>query len=204
WCSMGKIYNSGNEISFQGTFKQLLVYKGKLSEAQIQEEKDKSIILSDNRNTSNVYPSNGNQISIFGIEDFYGNIWSFVDGFLVTDNGYHLTNDTANFGDIAKHVLVPAVPLMGSNNGDRVEGYFKTIEKVEGAYKYANIPNLLGGGSATHYSDYLWSHRRGQTNISLFGSVWTDGSRAGAFCLNLLGSASDSWSLVGARPIVLI
>ncbi|MGL4424964.1 MAG: hypothetical protein ACRCZL_04850 [Cetobacterium sp.] len=42
---MGKIYNSGNEISFQGTFKQLLVYKGKLSEAELEAENAKEIRL---------------------------------------------------------------------------------------------------------------------------------------------------------------
>lgn len=154
-------------------------------------------------NRSGYYGVNGDQISLFGIEDFYGNVWSFVDGFLVQDDGYYITNNPSSFGTIASHEKISATPLMSANANEHAEGYFKTIEKISGTHKYANIPNLLGGSASGWYTDYLWSHRRTQTNICLFGAPWSLGSRAGAFCLYLYHVASHSGSDVGARPCVL-
>ena len=154
-------------------------------------------------NRSGYYGSNGNQISLFGIEDFFGNIWSFVDGMLVQDDGYYITNNPSSFGTIASHEKIGATPLMGADADASVEGYFKTIEKISGVHKYANIPNLLGGSASGWYCDYLWSHRKTQTNICLFGANWSAGSPAGAFCLHLIDVASKSSSAIGARLCVL-
>ncbi|MGL5964664.1 MAG: hypothetical protein ACRCZ2_09770, partial [Fusobacteriaceae bacterium] len=154
-------------------------------------------------NRSGYLGANGNQISLFGIEDFYGSIWSCVDGLLVTDTGYNVTNDVANFGDIAKHVLIPATPLMGEVTSANVEGYSKTIEKISGAHKYMNIPNAIGSTSSTNYTDCLVSHRKGQTNICLFGCPWSYGDFAGAFCFALSLVASSANSNISARLVVL-
>ncbi|MGL5099040.1 MAG: hypothetical protein ACRC6B_03225 [Fusobacteriaceae bacterium] len=154
-------------------------------------------------NRSGYLGVNGNQISLFGIEDFYGSIWSFVDGMLVTDAGYHVTNNPLNFGDIAKHDLIPCSPLAGVSANAYVEGFGKTIEKVSGKYKYMNMFNSIGATESSNYSDYIWSHRATQTNICLFGSEWNDGSRSGAFCLYLDAVASAADANVGARLVCL-
>ncbi|MGL5049339.1 MAG: hypothetical protein ACRC6E_01735 [Fusobacteriaceae bacterium] len=195
-CDKRYIYN-------QETFKQLLIYKGNLTENELIAENNKSITLTDNRFTSLEFPSNGNQISLFGIEDFYGSIWSFVDGMIVKDDGYYVTNNPVNFGDIAKHDLIPAIPLTGVSANGLVEGYGKTIEKVSGKYKYMNLFNSIGATESSNYSDYLWSHRATQTNICLFGSRWNDGSRSGAFCLYLSNVASAADATIGARLVCL-
>ncbi|MGL6167462.1 MAG: hypothetical protein ACRC0Y_04145 [Fusobacteriaceae bacterium] len=179
------------------TFKQLLIYKGNLTEARLLAENNKSITLIDNRFTSLEFPSNGNQISLFGIEDFYGSIWSFVDGMMVTDAGYHVTNNPVNFGGIAKHDLIPAIPL------NDVKGFGKTLEKVSGKHKYMNMFNSIGATDSSNYSDYLWSHRAAQTYICRFGTNWFSGSYSGAFCLNLGNGASYTYVDGGARLVYL-
>ncbi|MGL6099791.1 MAG: hypothetical protein ACRC0G_09240, partial [Fusobacteriaceae bacterium] len=100
-------------------------------------------------NRSGYLGTNGSQISLFGIEDFYGNIWSFVDGFLVTDEGYYTTYNNLNYGDLTKHELYKCTPLMGVNNGENVSDYVKNIEKTNTGY----IPKALGGSSSKWYSD---------------------------------------------------
>ncbi|MGL5716752.1 MAG: hypothetical protein ACRCX2_27300 [Paraclostridium sp.] len=150
-------------------------------------------------NRSGYLGVNYNQISLFGIEDFYGNVWSFVDGMLVTDAGYHTTYNSLNYGDLTKHELYACTPLMATTDNNHVEGYVKNIEKT----KIGSIPKTLGGSDSKWYSDYLWSHRKTQTNICLFGAHWAHGARAGAFCLSLNNVASDSYSLIGARPVCL-
>ncbi|MGL5646957.1 MAG: hypothetical protein ACRDDY_03820 [Clostridium sp.] len=151
-------------------------------------------------NRSGYLGVDGNQISLFGIEDFYGNIWSFADGFFVKDDGYYITNKPNKMGILSEHTHYPATPLMGANSNELVEGYFKTIEKGASVY---NIPNLLGSSGTKNYTDYFWSHRRSQTNICRFGALWHHASRAGAFCLNLDFVASNSGSSIGARVCFL-
>lgn len=155
-------------------------------------------------NRSGYYGVNGDQISLFGIEDFYGNIWSFVDGFLVQDDGYYITNTPSSFGILSSHDKISAVPLTGLEINGLVEGYFKTIEKISGLHKYVNIPNLLGGSNSGWYTDYFWSHRKTQTNICLFGAdCCSYDSPAGAFCLRLYDVASGASAYIGARPVYL-
>ncbi|MGL5075558.1 MAG: hypothetical protein ACRDBG_06905, partial [Waterburya sp.] len=147
--------------------------------------------------------TNGNQISLFGIEDFYGNIWSFVDGLLVQDNGYYITNSPTAFGEIGSHTHYPATPLMGGSANQEVSGYVKKIENLLNQGKYLNIAKELGGSATTQYCDYLYSHRRTQTNIALFGGAWGGGAVAGAFSLDLSRVVSYSYSYVACRLLIL-
>lgn len=143
---------------------------------------------------------NGNQISVFGVEDWYGNIWSFVTGIYAKDDGYRITNDPSKFGgSSADYDLVSIPVLMGTENNKEVSGYVKKISKIEGTHKYWNIPSELGGGTTTYYCDYFWSHKKTQENICVFGASWVGGAAAGAFCLDLRTVASHSWGSFGAR-----
>lgn len=142
---------------------------------------------------------NGDQISMLGIEDFYGNVWSFVDGFFVKDDGYYITENLLNFGEITKHKHYPTTPVMGSTDNQFQEFYFKNVEKIG----LTNIPRSTGGNANGFYTDYFWSHRKTQQNICLFGGRWTNGLRAGAFCLNLYSSVSFADSYFSARLVYL-
>ena len=152
-------------------------------------------------NRSGYLGVNGNQISLFGVEDFYGNVWEFVDGFVVKDDGYYTTNNPNNFGITSTYTKINGCgkPLAGTSASANVEGYVTKIEKPTGREKFFNLPCVLGGTETTYYCDYLWSHRLGQENICLFGGRWSDGSPAGLACLHLFNVASDSNSDVGAR-----
>lgn len=156
-------------------------------------------------NRSGYLGVNGNQISLFGIEDFYGNVWEFVDGFVVRDDGYYTTNNPDNFGTTSSYTKIAGcgTPLMGTTDLAYVEGYITGIEKPTGREKFFNLPNESSGSGSTYYCDYLWSHRKGQENICLFGAFWGDGSRSGAFCLLWYSVASVSWATVGARQVFL-
>lgn len=57
-------------------------------------------------NRSGYLGANGNQISLFGIEDFFGNVWEFVDGFVIRDDGYYTTNDTSKFGTTSRYTKI--------------------------------------------------------------------------------------------------
>lgn len=147
---------------------------------------------------------NGNQISLFGEEDFYGNIWQFVDGFVVKDDGYYFSNSPSKLGTISSYDKFETTPLMGTNPSDSVSGYIKGIENIGGNFKYLNIPKTISGANyTTYYCDYFWSHKRQRENLALFGAHWDDGALAGAFCLTCNESLAASWSTFGARIVFL-
>ena len=147
---------------------------------------------------------NGNQISLFGEEDFYGNIWQFIDGFVVKDDGYYFSNAPSKLGTISSYEKFETTPLMGNEANSYLEGYVKGIENIGGKFKYLNIPKVVTGASNTsYYCDYFWSHKKQQENLALFGAGWGHGARAGAFCLYCLGSLATSWSDIGARIVFL-
>lgn len=152
-------------------------------------------------NRSGYLGVNGNQISLFGIEDFYGNVWEFVDGFVVKDDGYYTTNNTDNFGTTPSYSKIKGcgTPLAGATASAYVEGYITRIEKPTDKEKFFNLPNKLAGALNTYYCDYLWSHRLGQENICVFGAHWGSGSHSGAFCLHWPDVASRAWEGFGAR-----
>lgn len=175
---------------------QLLVYKSNMTETELKAENSKVIKATDNQSTSLEYPANGNQISLFGIEDFYGNIWSFADGFFVKDDGYYITNSPNKMGVLSEHTHYPATPLMGVSDGQNIGGYFKTIEKGLGVY---NIPNLLGSSNSKNYTDYFWSHKKNRLNTCRFGGMHTDSLATGCFYINAITETKDVGVTTGAR-----
>lgn len=141
---------------------------------------------------------NGNQVSLFGIEDFYGNIWSFVDGAVVKDNGIFYTMNPNDYGD-RYNVHIVFTPPMGVNSGEQQNGYVKNIQKIDG---FINYPKEVSESSSTYYTDYHWSHKRGQSNSFLFGTRWDKGSQSGCFSWGCVGVFSIAYSDVGGRLVI--
>lgn len=134
--------------------------------------------------------ANGN-ISYRGIEDVFGNIWSFVDGLLMCDDGYYYTNNPANYGNKAQMTHFKASPVTG-------EGYISKMEWIKGI-EHLFIPNEIKATDSTYYCDYIWCHQAGEENIVLAGGLWADGSRDGLACLSCDNVASSVYSAFGAR-----
>lgn len=147
------------------------------------------------------YPKvNGDQISFLGIEDFYGNVWQFIDGIYIKDDGYYITNDVSKFGKASSTFdKISAVPLMGEEQNTNIEGCITKMTKIDGIHEYVNIPKELGGSVSTYYTDYFWSHKKGQENICRFGASWSYGSLSGAFALYLSCVPSAASSNLGSR-----
>lgn len=141
--------------------------------------------------------ANGN-ISYRGIEDWYANVWDFVDGLMLSDNGYHITNDPSKFGNMSAMVNIKKTLSLNNTNG-----YVTAMEKLDN-YEFTNIPCTLGGNDQTYYCDYFWAHDKGEQNITLFGGNWADGARCSAFCLNCDNVASVTWSSLGSRLSIMV
>lgn len=123
-----------------------------------------------------------------GIEDFFGNIFQWVDGYKATSNSVKTAD--GNFNDNANGY--EEHPCTVPNNG----GYLKD---VVGDNELAFTPKTFSGSSSTYYADYGYLS---SGCLPAFGGGWADGTSAGAFCLNCSFSASVRGSNVGARLLL--
>ena len=141
--------------------------------------------------------ANGN-VCYRGLEDFYANIWDFIDGFMITDRGYHYTNDPSKFGNLSAMTLFPKTLNFKITNG-----YVDKMEVIDG-YEHLLIPYGTTGSATTYYCDLFWSHDAGKENIALFSGDWGYGAHCGCFFLNCTNVASGSWANVGGRLSVFV
>jgi len=125
-----------------------------------------------------------------GIENFWGNIWKWVDGLVTDSSCNYLTTTTTNFDDYGS-------------------GYENTITnsiKDDGGYLSGIIGDSLGGfamadggnngSSTTYFSDYAGASSDG---VAFFGGYWDDGADTGPFGLVVGADASGAGADIGAR-----
>ena len=135
--------------------------------------------------------SDTQQIKLFGMEDFYGNLYQWLDGFYC-DSNYNIKTDYRN-------------SVFTGNNGNSFQfstkgnsaNIFGNIGKIQGTSTTGFTIKSSGGSYNTdYYCDY------GDLNSGCFGvsgGRWDYGSAAGVFQLDVDCSAPDADSHVGAR-----
>ena len=135
---------------------------------------------------TNTAASADDTVKFLGIEDFYGNLYQWVDGY-VSGNNIVLVAD-GNFND----------------TGDGYESHarhgsvsYSYIKDVEGDNILAFTPKTGGASTTTYYADY--GHIGNSAYVPYFGGYFGDGAFAGAFRLGCSCSASDALPIIGAR-----
>lgn len=128
------------------------------------------------------------QVKCLGIEDFWGNVYEWVDGIATKNN----TAYTAN-----------------GNYNDNCDGYTaaKTIEseisgkmsKAQGTRELGFAPLQTSGSASTYYCDSTYMSVSSSVYVANFGGKWDYGAGAGAFRLSVSKSASFSDYSFGAR-----
>lgn len=128
-----------------------------------------------------------------GIEDYWGNVWEFVNGFMISDIGYHFTND------VTKFLNMGAMETYAKDLSAKVpNGYITDMEKIP-SKEWMMIPKATGGSTSTYWCDYFWSHDPTEQNIALAGGGWSDGADCGPACWACNHVASHTYSSFGAR-----
>ena len=135
---------------------------------------------------TNTAASADDTVKFLGIEDFYGNLYQWVDGY-VSGNNIVLVAD-GNFND----------------TGDGYESHarhgsvsYSYIKDVEGDNILAFTPKTGGASTTTYYADY--GHIGNSAYVPYFGGYCGNGASAGAFRLYCYYSASDAYPSIGAR-----
>lgn len=131
-------------------------------------------------------------VKLFGLEDFWGNIYEWIDG-LITDSSGNILTGTDTFND------------KGSGYDDN--GGTKSSSKIVGYMSSPNGTTELGftikessGSETTYFSDYAILQ---SDAVAYFGGVGTDKTSAGVFHLYIDYPASYASSYVASRLMYL-
>jgi len=144
--------------------------------------------LSLGNSSGEVSISSTQPFSFRGVENLYGNIWKWVDGFSFYGNSKH-------------SVII--------ETGGSTTEY--TLDDTATSYLYPNnfeadVPGLMtsgsGGSESTYLTDYLWRDPE-DNNKPFFGGCWLNGGQAGVLGLDLNNGASTSGHKIGARAAYL-
>jgi len=131
-----------------------------------------------------------------GIENIWGNVWTFCIGYNAVDSEYRITPRDGTgvlAGDLAagEYEASTVAPIT-------TDGYQSDVE-TENLLQYLLIGSETSGSSSTYMCDYFYVHDAGETNILLSGGRWADGSGAGVGCLASRDGSSLSDRIFGAR-----
>ena len=134
-----------------------------------------------------------------GIENLYGHIWTFVDGYKVNNNIPYLCNNFANFSDAEntdnytnpKDVNGTAITMHNAS------GYQGTLELTGRAF----MPASLTGGDATHkITDYYFQGVNWRVMIS--GGLAKSAAQAGMFNLHVSSTLPALHRHFGGRLVL--
>ena len=126
-----------------------------------------------------------------GIEDFYGNLCYWIDGFFSSAD-WHMLIANQNFNDTGS-----GYTDYGQGATANLGGYIST---VQGGTESGFVIKASAGSTTTFYPDYgdLYA-----SYLPYFGGSWAAAVDAGAFDLNASGSAALSDAGIGARLLAL-
>lgn len=138
--------------------------------------------------------SSSQGVKVFGIENFWGNLWRRTAGYVCTNSiqkvkmtygkqdgstciGYNITGDG--------YVEIPNSQINGSSGG-----YIKTMIYN----KMGVFPKIISGSSSTYYTDGCWFSNNA---FALFGGHFTSGAVVGALYVDFSSSVSYTNMNVG-------
>lgn len=128
-----------------------------------------------------------------GIENIFGNVYHFLSGCLIKDDGFYLTNEHSKMDivDQMEHIRQDLSSKLKNS-------YAKTMYFHEG-YEWTFFVKETDASHNTYYCDYHWSHDPGEENVVLAGGNWSSGAGCGLAYLNCANVAALLDSVIGAR-----
>jgi len=132
-------------------------------------------------------------ITYRGIENFWGNIWKWVDGINLNDHEAYIADHGFESDKFDEHYNSIGSVLSSSDT------YVKDI--IFNGADYTFLASE-GGGSSSSYLTCNWWVNSG-LRVARFGGRWSDASQAGAFYWALFDASSDSLRAGGSRLLFL-
>ena len=134
-----------------------------------------------------------------GIENLWGNVWQFTDGYEAVDSEYRILDPSGDWTTegpdgwtSSDYITSNTAPITDN------DGYISDIE-TESALLPLMIPSATGGSSSEYIPDYIFSHDSGENNILKVGGAWHHGDWAGVSYLPSNNGVGNSFRNSGAR-----
>lgn len=134
------------------------------------------------------------QVKCFGIEDFWGNYWEFVDG-VCTDASRNVLTCTC-----AKDFDTDGTGYDNNGNGGVSATIGNYMSRPQGGSKAGFTAQTVAGSDSTYFCD---SANLYASCLAIFGGHWDSASLAGAFLLAVSNAFSLSSASVGCRLMYL-
>lgn len=147
------------------------------------------------KSTNPTYMTDQNhQVKCFGIEDFWGNYWEFVDG-LCSDSARNVLTCTC-----AKDFDTDGTGYDNNGNGGVTANIGNYMNRPQGGSKAGFTAQSVAGSDSTYFCDsaYLYA-----SCLAIFGGSWSNASYAGAFLLSVANAFSLSNANVACRLMYL-
>jgi hypothetical protein len=125
-----------------------------------------------------------------GIENYWGNIWEFVDGINIRDNEPYISNNDFQ-SDLFSEPYSSLGRTLPSSSG------YGSGQVLDTDIGLSSLPISLNGSSSSYYCDYYYQNTGDR--VALVGGYWGSGSRAGLAGWALYSSAANSGRAVGSR-----
>ena len=151
--------------------------------------------------SGSVVNANGIQIvSYRGEENFWGNIWWWIDGI------NHYANATTGECEtyVADHGFaddIKAAPYEDTGMTAKYgNGYISAFCYSED-FDWLFLPGEFNGNTALPVGDYCWNQNGTGWRVAILGAFWSSGLRAGAFCWHLGSASSYRFRDIGGRLV---
>lgn len=131
------------------------------------------------------------QMKFLGIEDFWGNLRWWIDG-LFSDENRHIKTAFKDFNDTGAGYV--------DNGQGAAANIGNYMSKPQGTSQTGFIAKEVTGSATTYFCDYA---HLDASRLPIFGGGWNNASTAGAFCLPVYYSASNSYASLGGRLMYL-
>lgn len=147
--------------------------------------------------TGSVMNSNGfYPVSYRGEENFFGNIWKWVDGININCKRIHeayIAEDNYDDAKLDGNYKNVGFTLCKKNGYVSAFGYNEEFD-------WLFMTSEVKGNSSLPVGDYFHQYNaHNEIKVASFGAAWYDGDKAGGFCWNVRSSASNRHGDVGAR-----
>ena len=130
------------------------------------------------------------QMCFMNIEDFWGNVFDWIDGHYIDASGNRKAADGYfSDSDFSHYTTI-------STNASSVSGY---ISKIECNEKLGFVITESSGSETTYFCDCGYAYVGSGGRVPCFGSGWSNGSSAGPFQLRCDSSLSYSSASIGGR-----
>lgn len=134
------------------------------------------------------------QVKCLGIEDFWGNLWEFVEG-LCTDASRNILTCK-----LAKNFVTNGTGYDNNGNGGVTANIGNYMSRPQGGSNAGFTPQAVAGSDSTYFCDFTYLY---VSCLAIFGGDWDYNSFAGAFQLDLIYAFSITHAGIASRLMYL-